>query len=560
MRQLRRSSALLALALALLPGPPAFTQEADPLAGAFTEAVRVEVVNVEVFVTDKRGEPVTGLGREDFELLVDGEPMEISNFYVGQRPSRSRPRAAPPPAPTAEAAAPPVSEPELSEDQRLLLVIYVDNANLRPLTRNKAFRYLRLFMLREFGPEDRFMVVSYDRSLRERQALTNDPQAVISSLIEMEELNGYRLQADLERRDILSDIFEARGPADVGSSATAYAESAFNELNRSIDALKKLVDSLAGLPGRKAVLYVSDGIAMRAGADVFAAMAERFRQPQEEMRALNYDASRRFETLANQANANRTVIYSVDASGLRPHGNADVTVWGSGRGGNIESTHVANLQDPLFLMANETGGQVIANTNRYQPLLERIAEDFRRYYSLGFVSQTVGSGRYHRIEVEVPGRKGLRVRHREGYRDKEPEQRMTESVEAALRFGVEQNPLGVSLEFGPYTREDQKLYAIPMTVRIPMGELVFFPSEESHRSRLKLFISARSESGETSNVEQILHPISIPGEQMERARVSDYQLKHTLRMRPGRQLVAVGVRDEIGAVSSIVLRTLEVGS
>jgi hypothetical protein len=47
---------------------------------------------------------------------------------------------------------------------------------------------------------------------------------------------------------------------------------------------------------------------------------------------------------------------------------------------------------------------------------------------------------------------------------------------------------------------------------------------------------------------------------MERALASDYQLQHTLRMRPGKQLVAVGVRDEIGAVSSIVLQGLDVGS
>jgi VWFA-related protein len=560
MRTPLRFAALLALGLALLLGRPGPAQEVDPMASLFTDSVRVEVVNVEVFVTDKQGKPVTGLGRDDFELRVDGEPMEISNFYTREGRAR-RPQRAPAPPPVAATELPPqvAAAAPPPADQQLLLVIYVDNSNLRPLTRNKAFRYLRLFMLRSFGPDDRFMVVSYDRSLKERQALTNDPQAVISALIEMEDLTGYRLQADLERRDLLSEIYDARSPGEVSSLASVYADSVLNDVNRSIDALKRLVDSLAGLPGRKAVLYVSDGIAMRAGADVFTALSEHFRQPQEEMRALNYDVSRRFKTLAGQANANRTVIYSVDASGLRPHGNADVTVYKAGRGGNVESTHVANMQDPLFLMANETGGQVIANTNMYQPLLERIGEDFKSYYSLGFVSQTVGSGRYHSIDVKLPGRKDLRVRHREGYRDKPPQQRMTESVQAALRFGVEQNTLGVSVEFGQRTRGEGQLYRVPMTVRIPMNKLVFFPVEQSHRSQLQLFISARSEAGETSAVEQVPYPIVIPAAQMERALVSDYQLQHTMLMRPGKQLVAVGVRDEIGAVSSIVLQSLEVG-
>ncbi len=560
MRNPLRFAALLALALALLLGRPGPAQEVDPLASLFTDSVRVEVVNVDVFVTDKKGRPVTGIGRDGFELRVDGEPVEISNFYVSEeRSRRQRPAPAPPRVETVEVAPPNAVEAGPPADQQLLLVIYIDNGNLRPLTRNKAFRYLRLFMLRSFGPDDRFMVVSYDRSLKERQALTNDPRAVISTLIEMEELNGYRLQADLERRDLLAEIYDARSPGEVSSMASVYADSVLNDVHRSIDALKRLVDSLAGLPGRKAVLYVSDGIAMRAGADVFTAMAEQFSQPQEEMRALNYDVSRRFEILASQANANRTVIYSVDASGLRPHGNADVTVYKAGRGGNVESTHVANLQDPLFLMANETGGQVIANTNMYQPLLERIGEDFKSYYSLGFVSQTVGSGRYHSIDVKLPGRKNLKVRHREGYRDKPPEQRMTESVQAALRFGVEQNALGVSVEFGQRTRGEGQLYKVPVTVRIPMSKLVFFPVEQSHRSQLKLFISARGEGGETSAVEQIPYPIVISEAQMERALVSDYQLQHTMLMRPGKQLVAIGVRDEIGAISSIVLQALEVG-
>ena len=235
------------------------------MSSLFTDSVRVEVVNVDVFVTDKQGKPVKGLGREEFEVLVDGEPVEVSNFYVGEARTRRSVRRVQPPTAGEPAPSPAASEPQVSADQQLLLVIYVDNANLRPLTRNKAFRYLRLFMLREFGPDDRFLVVSYDRSLHERQALTSDPNAVISALIEMEELNGYRLQADLERRDILNEIYDARGSSEVSVQASVYADSVLHDLNNSIDALKKLVDSLAGLPGRKAILYVSDGIAMRAG-------------------------------------------------------------------------------------------------------------------------------------------------------------------------------------------------------------------------------------------------------------------------------------------------------
>ena len=59
--------------------------------GFFTEIIDVRVINVEVFVTDRSGVPVAGLGPETFELKVDGKPMPISNFYaeVGGLPRQS---------------------------------------------------------------------------------------------------------------------------------------------------------------------------------------------------------------------------------------------------------------------------------------------------------------------------------------------------------------------------------------------------------------------------------------------------------------------------------------
>src|SRR5438445_1313803 len=63
--------AALLFASAQVPAPP-------PLA----EKITVNVVNVDVSVTDKRGHPVRGLQRQDFEILEDGQPQEVSNFSV----------------------------------------------------------------------------------------------------------------------------------------------------------------------------------------------------------------------------------------------------------------------------------------------------------------------------------------------------------------------------------------------------------------------------------------------------------------------------------------------
>ncbi|MYB18999.1 MAG: hypothetical protein F4Y16_08455, partial [Holophagales bacterium] len=46
----------------------------------FGEEVDVRVVNLEVVVENRRGERVSGLGREDFRILVDGQEVEVEYF------------------------------------------------------------------------------------------------------------------------------------------------------------------------------------------------------------------------------------------------------------------------------------------------------------------------------------------------------------------------------------------------------------------------------------------------------------------------------------------------
>ena len=62
--------------------PPAVVGEVGEGEEIFFETVDVNVVNVDVYVRDKKGNPIGGLTRDDFEILEDGRSVEISNFYV----------------------------------------------------------------------------------------------------------------------------------------------------------------------------------------------------------------------------------------------------------------------------------------------------------------------------------------------------------------------------------------------------------------------------------------------------------------------------------------------
>jgi VWFA-related protein len=553
------------------PAPAKDGKAAQSSAEPFIDIVNVSVVNVDVYVTDKKGNPVTGLTRDDFELFEDKRPVQITNFYSVSGGKATAPATpAPPTAPAAPGAAiavpPPPQELDArpSEDQRLRLVLYIDNYNLRPFNRNRVMRELRAFIGQKLRKDDLIMLVTYDRELHTRHTFTSDPAQIASIMVDIEKISAQGVHADSERRDALQRINDSQGVAEAENIAHTYAESTFNDLSFSIDALKKVVDSLAGTPGRKAVVYVSDGLQMIAGQDIFYAVQNKYGEQSTSMvTTLEYDTSKRFNELAAQANANRITFYTIDAAGLRSYDSVSAENQGPGPTAPgtaqlVDSVRFANLQSPLQLLAEKTGGKAILNTNVITPQLERMANDFNSYYSLGYTPTHYGDGKYYKITVKVK-RKDLQLRHREGYRDKSTDSRMSDGTLAALSFPFEDNPLGVTLEFGQARPRDDGFYLMPVMVRIPIGKLVLVPREQTEDAKVRLFIAAMDSGGSTSDVQQTPVPISIPKAEIATAQQKSFVYSVTLLMREGDQRVSVGVRDDIGALASFVSRGIHVG-
>ena len=534
---------------------------------SFGEIVNVSVVNVDVFVTDKKGNRINDLKQDDFEVYEDKRPVAITNFYAVKDGKAVTPQPAQ--ASATETPAPPplpyqdLNEVKTPEDQRLRLVVYIDNFNLRPFNRNRVMRELRAFIGEKLSREDQIMLVSYDRSLHERRSFTSDPHQIATALLELEKVSGQGVHQDSDRCDVLRQIEDSQNVGEATMYARSYSQSVFNDLSFSIDALKDITNSLAGLPGRKAIIYVSDGLQMIAGQDIWYAVQGKYGEQSTGLtEQFEFDASRRFEELAAQANANRITFYAIDAAGLRTYTSISAETQTAGQPGQgvfVDSIQISNLQSPLQMIAEKTGGVAVINANIVMPQLEKIASDFNSYYSLGYTPTHFGDGRYHRIDVKVK-RKGLQVRHREGYRDKNTEARMSDSTLAALRFPFENNPMGVKVELGSPTRRSDGFYLQPVLVKIPIGKLILVPHGETHDARVRLFIAAVDTEGNTSEVQQVPLPIHIPAAEVATATGKDYVYTVSLLMRGGEQKVAVGVRDDVAAESSFVARSVRVGA
>lgn len=564
----RLSVALLAAALWSSGIAGGQTKPEPPAQGSsFGESIEVNVVNIDVYVTDKTGKRVRGLTRDDFEIAEDGRPVKITNFYAmneGRLTSGSGDAAAPGPRPevaAAIAAAAAGASPgtAIPEDQRLHVVVYIDNLNIRPFNRNRVFRALREFLQQRVGSSDRVMLVTYERSLHVRHSFTSDALAVAGTLFELETLSGYGVHADSDRKDVLQRIKDTDDAASAIGSARTYAESVRNDLTFTLGALKETIGSLAGLPGRKALLYVSDGIPQVPGEDVFYAIEDKFPNSGAIMEARSYDASRQLQELAAQANASRVSFYTIDASGLRVSSSVNADQQQPLANARVDSADIANLQAPLQLLADQTGGKAIFNSNDVAPALLAATEDFSSYYSLGYTPAHPGTGRYHRVDVRVK-RKGLLVRHRDGYRDKSPETSMSEGVMASLYFDYASNPFDLIIDATEQRPRDDGNYLVTVKVRVPIGKLVLLPEGDRHTAHARLFVAAMDSDGGTSDVQHVPLPLAVPAPELAVAQTKSFEYSLPLIMRSGNHKVAVGVRDDLAANASFAVTFFTVGA
>jgi hypothetical protein len=299
-----------------------------------------------------------------------------------------------------------------------------------------------------------------------------------------------------------------------------------------------------------------------AGSNGFGAASSSYDPRQAALDAQRYSAVSAFQKLTAHANAQRVTLYTLQASGLQGSASAAAEFGVNERVLQLPSVtmvETANLQNSLSVLASDTGGRAILNANDLRSDLARMQEDFTTYYSLAYAPQHSGDGREHRIQVRVK-RPGLRVRSRQGYRDKPPLERMADRALASLFYGIEDNPLQIELKVGESAPVDKKSWMVPIRLRIPLFKVTMLTTETSFEGKLRVLVATDDASGRRSPFRQVQVPISIPRAKALVALGQYYVYEVKLTLEPGEQHVAVAVRDEPTATTSFLARTLQVGA
>jgi VWFA-related protein len=353
--------------------------------------INVDLVQVDAVVTDEKGNPVTDLKAEDFEVLQDGRPQRIRNFeFVRVRETRA--------AAIAQAAAPaaPVT-PTMAlrpEQVRRTIALVVDDMGLSFDSTVRARDALKKWVANEMQPGDLVSVVRTHAAMGAMQQFTNDKRLLYSAI--------DRIKYQPGRIGV-----ESFSPLSSAGPSVFDRELSNVYLEGSLNAVRYIIAGLRELPGRKSVILFAEDMSVTTLDRQQKGIEDRLRQ------------------LADEANRSSVVIHTIDARGVAYTGpTAADGFFGDGAAAmNAISTRASNYnssQDGMVLLAQRTGGTFAVN-NDFAGSVRQAIDDGDGYYLMGyqpalgtFDPPSGARPRFHSISVRVT-RPGLKVRSRTGF-------------------------------------------------------------------------------------------------------------------------------------------------
>ncbi|HEV8232930.1 MAG TPA: VWA domain-containing protein [Thermoanaerobaculia bacterium] len=499
-------------------------QERPP---TFTEEVEVRVMDLDVAVTDKAGRPVPGLTRDDFTVRIGGRVVPIDYFARVDEGTIHAPDLATASPDQVLAAYRRGTEAYVPRH----FLMYVDLGHLAPDARKRGLEGLRDLVTR-MGPNDMARVLMFDRRSKELTEWTNSKEQLFAALTKIEKA-GVGMSRLLTERQTLRDIDFTRRRSEREFMARNYAEQERAEVRQMLNDVGSELATLSPLAGKKAFLFVSGGFEFQPGY----AMAS-YALGQMSLLALDTrNMGPELEQIVRRANASEITFYTVDARGLEGGG-----VSASNDDPLMSRPSVSFLarqdsQEGMMLLARETGGLALLNSNDLRQGLSRIYQDASVYYSIGVTLTKLPPAAYQDVRVEV-NRPGVVVRTRRGYAARTEADRARDRVQATLKTNLAYGAIPMTLRTAPATKQGGK-FTVPISVTLPASALTFVPDGGGRRATADVSIGVMDDAGRMSDVAQQEATFTLPeGKENE-----PLVYTATLQTRKGNQRIVVNLRD-----------------
>jgi len=570
---------LIAIAVSLLS-----VAATNPAVPKFGETVEVSIVNVEVFVTDRNGNRVRGLTRDDFEMRESGKKQEISNFaeYSSAVEGGGATVAGTDPA---ESEAP---------RQNRTFVVFLERMHLARFQAEPLVASIKDVLHKSLGPEDIVSLVVWDKFKTEHVAFTDDLTLVDQSLDdyaahasaaqvdetrqlrdEMRTLEGVAATGQSDEggggvalggftpaRTTVTPVTDPKLVSTVagdalGASAVLPMMTAWAEMNLRVAAINSTIDTMAAGEGKKILLLGTRRLGEVAGAE-FAHHAGSTRIPTEYRQRFNTEELTK--SIVDNANSSGVTIYPVFPQGLVssfPDSSVgNVTLPSGGESMNVgvspmaDSLTLLNETANLARIAERTGGLTAASVADVVKLMPQIASDATDYYSLAYKVSSNGEDRVRNVEVRTKNR-DLTVRTRHQFVEKSDTTRMKDRLRSAL-FGASGEPaIPITATLGASKARGRRL-AMPLSVQVPIRALTAVPQDGRYSGAFSVYVASAADLDELSDFTQKTQPYEFAEAQADQAMAGHFTYDLDLEVNEKARYVAVGVLDEVSKAWGVV--------
>jgi VWFA-related protein len=496
-------------------------------APGITFRVEVNYVEVDAFVTDADGNPVTDLGADDFELVEEGMRQTISSFGTVNLPVE---RVQQP----LFAAAPVESDARSNgTSEGRIYAVLLDDLHVHPVRAPRVRAVLRQFIEQNFGVNDLAAVVSSRGSSADSQDFTNSPRLLLQAI------DRFTGKVPFSSSDALVIPGEAQAaPADPAQQEEAL------RARMLMHSIRRLAEFMSGVRGRrKTIILVSEGI----GYDIYTSLG----LAGSVATGVLEDSEKAVSALTR---ANVT-IYAID-----PRGMLDVERIADPTRSSAEQESFRRAQDSLRVLAAETGGFAAVNQNDLSKVFDRIVRENSAYYILGYYpSNERRDGKFRTVDVRVK-RPGLQVRSRRGYlaprgtSPREPSPRPARSgssAAAALSSPLPIKGVPIKLSAATYRGSSQKA-VVELVIEFDPSDLGFTQVNGRFTEDVEVLHSATDPAGKVyTPIRHGLKMLFWP-ETFEQARSRGIRVLSQMNLAPGRYQLRAAVGNDDGAAGSVL--------
>ncbi|MEA2203449.1 MAG: hypothetical protein QOE77_225 [Blastocatellia bacterium] len=591
-KYLRRGFVFAALALSLLASATYAQQTNRPESSErIDEVIRINtaLVQTEVMVFDRKGRFVRDLKPEQFQLNLNGTKQPVSFFERVTAGSALE---------AIQLSAARGSVPGKAElhntnvapiERGRMLFFFLDDVHLSPASLVRAREALQKFVDEQMNPNDQVAIVSTSGQIGFLQQLTDNPVVLHAAIARLNykmnpeaytgktQISEYMASQVLDsgNRELYAYLLESikveqqMGPGNrhgdhglaASYSAAPYLRNRLRQINaqgrlttdETLGGLESLMQSSAALPGRKVVFFLSDGFIINERKAGALETLQRVTQAAARAGVIVYTMDLRGPAVSLGSSVDASTNNYADASARRA---------------GVAFGEINAMQEPLKLIADETGGRAIFNSNSIGDGIRQAIAETSDYYLLAWRADSAEALQGKpRVEVTIKDRPELQVRFRSNYTpasatpakstadNNEKKNVVATSAEAELLTARDavypQKALPVSLAVG-YVNSPATGTLLKASMQI---ERQFLSSDEngSKKAEVDVIGVAVDDRGQFSSFKQVLTVVPDPGSQ-QRAVTWNQQLQ----LKPGLYQVRVAVRERSSGRMGSAMEWIEI--